>query len=246
MNRAIMSYSSVHKVRSCFPTLVKPRSVINYTYFAVPDRAVYEDTYFTVGSFLFSYNGTNYVITAYVTPLQSTPNESIVGKVITHDIGTGISDMLLNKVILEAFPDSSWNSYTYTVPTNSYDPYDSTADPYVAVNLRNSPWVDGQGENIINIVGLNMGVKGGLNPFCSVMQTPNVEGTGDRVTFSGDDVYIGGTPADTQGKPSESLVLLAPINTKFRRMVLTLQSSKIAVLQSITVIMSEYTRRGWG
>lgn len=243
MNLGIRSYSSVHKVRNYFPTMVKPRMIIDSVYFAVPDRAIYEDTYFDIGTRYFSYNGTAYQIDAYevalspFTPIISTvPDQTITGHIVMHEIGNGINDSLLNKVILEAMPDSTWNTYDYT----------GTDDPYLGINTRSSAWVDGQGELVIDLVALNMTVKGGLNPFCSVMQTPNVEGTGDRVTFSGDDRFIGGSPADSQGKPVESLVLLAPMNTKFRRMLLTFRSSKVAVIRTITVIMSEYTRRGWG
>lgn len=236
MNFGMRSYSSVHKVRNCFPTLVKPRMVTPRVAFAVPDRSVYQDTFGTglnstynythdVTSYTFDYNQGN-----------AFDALNITGKVVLHEIGNGINDCLLNKVVLEAMPDSSWSTYDYT----------SSVDPKLYINMRSSSWLDSQGENKIDLVALNMTTKGGLNPFCSVMQTPNVEGTGDRVTFAGDDRYTGGTPSDAQGKPVESLMLLAPIDTKFRRMLLSFESSKVAVIRSVTVLMSEYIRRGWG
>lgn len=233
MGFPIRSWSKTHKVRNCFSTLVKPRIIAGMVFFGVPDRSVYEDT-FATGVLSFTYDGVLFTINPMFTDTQV-----ITGHIVLHEIGNGINDALLNKVILEAMPDSSWSTYDYS----------TTVDPYLYINLRSSAWLDGQGENIIDLVALNMSVKGGLNPFCSVMQTPNVEGTGDRVPFVGDDVYIGGVspnPPNAQGKPVESLVLLAPINTKFRRMLLSLRSEKVAVVRSITVIMSEYIRRGWG
>ena len=230
--RSMRSWSAIHKVRNCFPTLVKPRTVGGIVNFAVPDRAVYKDTYADSSIILnFTYNGIAYEIGTIFDD-----EYDITGHLVLHEIGNGINDNLLNKVILEAMPDSSWTSYDYS----------TTVDPYLFINMRSSGWVDGQGENSIDLVALNMAVKGGLNPFCSVMQTPNVEGTGDRVSFNGDDRYTGGTPSDAQGKPVESLVLSAPINTKFRRMLLSFRSSKVVVIRSVTVIMSEYVRRGWG
>lgn len=236
MNFGIRSYSAVHKVRNCFPTLVKPRIVAPRIAFAVPDRSAYSDTFGTGlnSTYSYSYGGTSWTID--YNQGNAFEDLSITGLIVLHEIGNGISDSLLNRVILEAMPDSTWSTYDYS----------TTVDPNLYINLRSSLWVDGQGENKIDLVALNMTAKGGLNPFCSVMQTPNVEGTGDRVTFTGDDVYSGGTPVDAQGKPVESLVLLAPINTKFRRMLLSFRSTKVAVIRTITVIMGEYTRRGWG
>ena len=230
MGFPIRSWSKVHKVRNFFPTLVKPRVIAGMVFFGVPDRSVYEDT-FATGVLSFTYDG----VAFYISPMF-TSTQVITGHIIMHEIGGGINDSLLNKVILEAMPDSTWTTYDYS----------TTVDPNLYINLRSSGWVDGQGENKIDLIALNMTVKGGLNPFCSVMQTPNVEGTGDRVTFDGDDEYTGGTPVNSQGKPVESLMLLAPINTKFRRMLLSFRSSKVAVIRSVTVLMSEYIRRGWG
>lgn len=241
MNYGIRSYSSVHKVRNCFPTLFKPRVVLPRIAFGVPDRSVYQDTFGNAGDL----NGTysySYGVNSYTFDYnQGNAFDAIdiTGHIVLHEIGNGVNDALLNKVILEAMPDSSWVSYDYS----------TFVDPYLYINMRSSAWVDGQGENIIDLIALNMAVRGGLNPFCSTLQTPNVEGTGDRVTFDGDDRYVGGIPpmpANAQGKPVESLILLAPMNTKFRRMLLTLRSKKIAVLRSITVVMSEYTRKGYG
>lgn len=236
MNFGIRSYSAVHKVRNCFPTLVKPRVVAPRIAFAVPDRAVYSDTFGTGlnSTYNYTYDTTSWTID--YNQGNAFDDLSITGHIVLHEIGNGINDSLLNKVILEAMPDSTWTTYDYS----------TTVDPNLYINLRSSGWVDGQGENKIDLIALNMAVKGGLNPFCSVMQTPNVEGTGDRVTFDGDDEYTGGSPANSQGKPVESLVLLAPINTKFRRMLLSFRSSKVAVIRSVTVLMSEYIRRGWG
>ncbi len=239
MNYGMRSYSHKHKVRNCSPTLYKPRMVAPRVSFAVPSRAVYLDTFGTGmnSPYAYTYGASSWTVN--YNQGSAFDDLPITGHIVLHEIGNGINDALLNKVILEAMPDSSWSTYDYS----------TTVDPYLYINLRSSAWLDGQGENIIDLVALNMYVKGGLNPFCSVMQTPNVEGTGDRVPFVGDDEYVGGVfpnPSPAQGKPVESLVLLAPMNTKFRRMLLSLESTKIAVVRSITVTMSEYIRRGWG
>jgi hypothetical protein len=208
----------------------------NIVTFAVPSKQAYSDTFLDQSSSLFPYFYTNGAGT-YTFRINNDlwiDDKDIVGKIIMHEVGNGTNDFLLNKCLLEVFPDSTWHSYDYSV----------TADPVFEYNFRPDVWVNQtSGDNKGDLVELNMNVKGGLNPFTSVMQTPTdySSTTGDKVPFDGDDDY--GT---AKGKPVESLVLLAPLNTKFRRAVFTLTSTKCVIIRGITIEMVEQQRKGFG
>ncbi len=234
----IRSYSSVHRVRNYFPTLIKPRHVGSSVTFAEPNRTVYEDTLPTVidGVTSYTYGGTTYTFALVTTDLVT---KDITGVIIMHEVGNGVNDSLLSRCILEVFPNSEWRSYDYA----------AFVDPVFTYNLRSSVWAnDGNGENVADLVALNMAVKGGQNPFTSVMQTPTeyLTTSGDKVPFDGDDRYIDSFGSQWSGKPVESLILLAPMNTKFRRALFTFTSVRCVVVRSISVTMTEYNRRSFG
>ena len=230
---SVRSYSGRHRVRSYFPSLIKPRMIEFLVTFAIPSKAVYSDTFASGMPYSYTYGSNTWTIHINQDSWIDT-NQDIIGKIITHEVGNGMNDFLLNKCLLEVFPGSDWQTYDYS----------TTPDPKFEYELRPNVWIDQvNGDNVTDLVEVNMLVRGGLNPFTSVMQTPvdYSTTTSDKVPFNGDDTF--GT---FFGKPVESLVLLAPINTKFRRIVFTLTSVKCVVVRGIVLTMTEYTRRGFG
>ena len=101
-------------------------------------------------------------------------------------------------------------------------------DPYFEYELRNRSWLS-QIDYIDykDIVKLNMNAKGGQNPFKSLMQTP------------GDTNY--GTSDKVVGR--ESLVMLFPRNTKFRRARFKILSDIIAKIRGVTIEYAMFKRR---
>lgn len=104
----------------------------------------------------------------------------------------------------------------------------SYRDPYIFYELRNRSWLSQT--NYINyndIVSINMNAKKGQNPFLSLMQTPG------NTNYSPSDKVVG----------RESLVLLFPRNTKFRRARFKILTEIIAKIRSYTVEYAKFKRR---
>jgi len=92
-----------------------------------------------------------------------------------------------------------------------------------------------------------MRAKGGPNPFVSAMQTPNEPNNyaQDKVLASTEQRWESGN--ETIGYTGrESLIMLAPLNSKFRRMRMVFQSKLTAVIRSVTLYLIEKKRRGYG
>lgn len=100
-------------------------------------------------------------------------NKNIWGKVLTHEIGDGENDAMLNKAIVEcspkevsSVPELDWRQLVYNSSTTA-------RDPYFAYELRNRTWHNQSVKfNEIDLISGNLTAKGGQNIFMSRMTTP--------------------------------------------------------------------------
>lgn len=151
--------------------------------------------------------------------------KEITGQLYTHEIGNGKNDYILHSGILEV--QSKDLSYDYYV----------TTDPKLEYQRRNIDWATQSTTDYDweDLIAINMAVKGdtGENPFISLSQTPSSAG---HYNLEDLEFVVG----------RESLHLLAPLNSKFRRMKMRLISEKIVKIRNITVNIVEMQRKGWG
>jgi hypothetical protein len=183
----------------------------------------------------------NYTKDAWV---DNNVNVEIDGKIIFHEQGNGKDDYLLQRVIAEIAP----------TPEGLASEYLPGSDPKMVVSLRNSIYTNDSvlsNENNaytnFDLIQNNMRAKGGPNPFVSAMQTPNEPNSyiQDKVLASTEQRWESGN--ETIGYTGrESLIMLAPLNSKFRRMRMVFQSKLTAVIRSVTLYLIEKKRRGYG
>lgn len=183
----------------------------------------------------------NYTKDAWV---DNNVNVEIDGKIIFHEQGNGKDDYLLQRVIAEIAPTSEGLASEYL----------PGSDPKMVVSLRNSIYTNDSvlsNENNaytnFDLIQNNMRAKGGPNPFVSAMQTPNEPNNyaQDKVLASTEQRWESGN--ETIGYTGrESLIMLAPLNSKFRRMRMVFQSKITAVIRSVTLYLIEKKRRGYG
>ena len=111
--------------------------------------------------------------------------KNIWGTVITHEVGNGEDDHILNKAILEcspkevtSVPELDWKQLVYNSATTA-------RDPYFAYELRSRTW-DSQivRANEVDLIQLNLTAKGGQNIFMSRMTTP-ANNTNANYTING-------------------------------------------------------------
>jgi len=176
-------------------------------------------------------------------------SNDILGTIITHDIGDGIKDYLLYSALIECTPRDSmeimynnvtytyegWNNYVYNI--NNGDPkliYEPRARTYRKQNTNFE-----NNETSMDMIRRNMIAKGGINPFNNRMQTPS------------EDVYSYYINDYTKSNPTivdkmtgrESLTILSPIQTKFRRKRFKFVSDVVVKIRSLMFNMTEYGRR---
>ena len=175
---------------------------------------------------------------------------------ITHEYGNGKDDYLLQKFILE-FQARNEYELLYGDTNFIFVGYEDlsylvTKDPILEFELRNRGWKDDTShlylENYNNIdevnisqsdtdgwydlVERNMSSKIGINkanvnPYKTLLESP------------------GGTiqPIGSNWYPKESMILLTPINTKFRRTRFRLKALYIAKLRSFNLQIVKFDRR---
>lgn len=175
--------------------------------------------------------------------MENSVLKDIQGEVIFHEQGNGKDDYLLQRVIAEISPTPEGVVSEYLSPNE---------DPVLDISLRNSIYMGDVIEQTTNpytnfdLVKNNMLAKKGRNPFISAMQTPN-----EPNDFSGDKVKASTEQRWNQNglvgyTARESLILLAPLNSKFRRMRMKFKSKLTAVIRSFTLYIIEKKRRGYG
>ena len=111
--------------------------------------------------------------------------KNIWGKLLTHEIGDGENDAMLNKAILEcspkevsSVPELDWRQLVYNSSTTA-------RDPYFAYELRNRTWHNQAVKfNEIDLISGNLTAKGGQNIFMSRMTTP-ADDTNANYTIDG-------------------------------------------------------------
>lgn len=234
--------SELHTLRLGYPSLQEggPTSIVDTDQvymetfeIAVKDRNALYDFYGSSDTDNIQYNGLLY---ANVVP--------IVGEIITHEIGNGKDDYLLSRMIIEGSPKETirnngniiktfgWQDYTYNdwLALGSLSPdlqefgvlrgnLLNGCDPELWYELRSQQW---QTSSIYDnaavdppwlkdIVNHNMLAKDNAiaskqNPFFSNMESPAGQGVVDASWG------VSSLP----GPARESLVMLAPINSKFR------------------------------
>lgn len=186
--------------------------------------------------------------------------KDIVGKLYTHEIGDGKSDRQLKEIIVECIPMEStskvlengsvktfdgWDTYSY--PSDTDVNSEALRDPVIVSQLRNKEYTgqkyaeESTGDN--DLVHINFNVKKQLaiskmtmegpqaiNPF-NVLQTPG--GTVSNEQFGSETTHV----------DRESIVLLAPLKSKFRRMRLYFESKIIVKIKSIVIKSVIFNRK---
>jgi hypothetical protein len=155
-----------------------------------------------------------------------TTTQNITGNLLSHEIGNGKNDYLFHSGILEV--QSKDLTYDYFANT----------DPQLLYLRRNTDWIRQtrtQDYSWGDLMLQNMNVKAlaGENPFIALTQTPSA-----AVNYNLENLEF------VVGR--ESLHLLAPLNSKFRRMRINLISEKIVKIRNITLNIVELQRKGFG
>lgn len=179
-------------------------------------------------------NSSSYIqdqITILYNTMETEYSAQIWAEFITHELGDGISDSLLRKIILSCTPQTypnilvgGWLDYEYSQDTNS-----AAHDPQISIAKRSLDYV-GQGtlnDSWIDLIPKNMLAKGGGNPWKSLMQTPG------GIVKDQDELLHG----------NESLVILAPIKTLFRSSRYKLRSNVIAKVNAMIFDLITFGRR---
>lgn len=153
-------------------------------------------------------------------------NQDIIGKLYSHEIGNGKNDYLFHSGILEV--QSKDLTYDYFADT----------DPKLLYLRRNTDWItqtriqDYDWEDLM-LQNMNVKALADENPFVALTQTPSLA---SNYNLEDLEFVVG----------RESLHLLAPLNSKFRRMRICLISEKIVKIRNITLNIVEMQRKGWG
>lgn len=187
--------------------------------------------------------------------------EPIISKIITHEIGDGINDCLLDRAILECtardtgnydftdllfsapFSILGWQDYYYVMTAlddNKHPPDPSYTegmyyDPILQYQLRSETHVNQKAFSVWeDLVFRNMYPKlyTVRNPFWSQLQTPSDGGDESFSTYN--------------MTARESLVLLAPLHAKFRRARFMLCTEVIAKVNSLLAQYSVAIRKSFG
>lgn len=159
----------------------------------------------------------------------------IPGRIIFHEVGDGVEDFLLDRVILEAQEFEPMESEDKAVLAYSYDLYtydDATfREPVLMIHPRNAGYVgSGDSGTSYDLVRLNVEAQPTTNLYYNnARQTP-------AGTLNTDDPIVG----------RESVALVAPM-TKFRKMRAEFSTKGYTVVvRSITIVASVMRRRTWG
>lgn len=155
-----------------------------------------------------------------------TTTQNITGNLLSHEIGNGKNDYLFHSGILEV--QSKDLTYDYFANT----------DPQLLYLRRNTDWITQtrrQDYSWGDLMLQNMNVKAlaGENPFIALTQTPSAAANYNLENLE----FVVGR---------ESIHLLAPLNSKFRRMRVNLISEKIVKIRNITLNIVELQRKGFG
>ena len=196
----------------------------------------------------------------------------IVKTLITHNIGDGINDYLMIDVNLECTPQEfpedvtavydevDWRRYEYNNhydgENGNYHRYDIlppiTRDPILFVGLRSSDYLDKTQPAYFDIVNINMKSKAAksarqyadnatpvnaanaeyyiTNPFKASLQTP---------------LNTDLTSLDSLQKATESLQMIAPLKSKFRRSTFKLITEVITKVRSLKIEAKMFERRNY-
>lgn len=166
---------------------------------------------------------------------------NVEGKFVTREFGDGLDDHLLRSVIFEGIPTRDWIVASYA----------TNPDPIFKVELRNAAWAEPATVNsrygyTFDIVANTMAAQQGKTPWHSFAQTPTDPDydAGLRITFNPDE--HDNFPTENAVIPMvwrESLLLNAPLNSRFRRMRFRFRSVLTHVIRSIRVNTSFAQRR---
>lgn len=176
--------------------------------------------------------------------IENSVTKDIEGEIVFHEQGNGKDDYLLQRAILEIAPTTEGIVSDYLSPNE---------DPKLLVELRSPIYMNSiitsnnNQYTSFDLIKNNMAAKKGKNPFISAMQTPNEPNsfTESKVLATTEQRWeqegsqIGYTAR-------ESLIAVAPLNSKFRRMRMTFKSKLTAVVRSVTLYLIEKKRRGYG
>lgn len=157
----------------------------------------------------------------------------IIGKVITHEIGDSQNDSILHSIVVEAIPFYELNVSTYRA--SHYD-YADEAYPVLRCYMRAKPFNVLTTEKVIDLIELSYNSKGFLNPFIGIQQTP-IETTIDNIPYT--------TSEDDIISSSESIVLPAPLNSKFRRMRMEYICTETNVVRAFMITYNMHPRKGY-
>lgn len=178
-------------------------------------------------------------------PTLAIVESAIYTKLVTHEVGDSQQDAQLGRVIVQAVPlrtdGLDYANYDYFVIGNDY--------PKLDVVLRNqaynmfTPALPNYMQTTKDLIALNMAPKqavAGRNPWRSILQTPTDQsqytpGLNERASY-----------LTTQGdRPNyhESFQLVAPLNSKFRRLKMRYVDRYTGVLRGISIEFNQLNRR---
>lgn len=151
--------------------------------------------------------------------------------IITHEMGNGENDYILDKIIVDCQMDTRhYDAYHYHGTDN--------ADPYLKVDTRNAAFASETSPTSQDVIKLNMASKPGRNPLQSYRQVPiptTAQGTAGDQTFT--------KSSDEVATSRESIALVSP-RTRFRRCRIEFGTRQnIVMLQGITINLTEFSRR---
>lgn len=175
----------------------------------------------------------------------NTPDKPIRGRFISRNYGDGLNDSIMSHVILETIPRREWLTHNYASSP------ETSKDPILTVELRSAAWAEVTGQVPetgfkIDLVANTMAAQGGRNIWHNFAQTPNDPdyNIADSIVFNPDDnENFDNTITVIPMIWRESIVLNAPITSRFRRMKIEFVSYLSQVVRSLQVYYRSGDRR---
>lgn len=175
----------------------------------------------------------------------NTPDKPIRGRFISRNYGDGLNDSIVSHVILETIPRRQWLTHNYASSP------ETSKDPILIVELRSAAWAETNGTvpatgYKMDLVANTMAAQGGRNIWHNFAQTPNDPDYNilDTIVFNPDD--NDNFESNNAAQPMiwrESIVLNAPITSRFRRMKIEFVSYLSQVVRSLQVYYRSSDRR---
>lgn len=220
------TWSKFHRTSVCMPSLVK--AVVSEFNDAPYNGAVVrfwkQDQEFLYDEYHQDFYNTD--INGKIVALREIP-----GRIVTHEAGDGVNDMLLERATLEAQEAELLGSSNVPYYPEDFYTYDVSTlnEPVFEVFFRNAAYVNAVDQGVsVDLIKANMSARYAANIYGSIRQTPTE-----------------GSVLEAQSDPGvyrESIALVAPMK-KFRRSRIVFSTLGYTVIVRSLSLEYTYMRR---